>query len=195
MSTPTFIFSFLLLLQLLFASLTAAADGSWQLLQKSIGISAMHMQLLRNDRVIMFDRTDFGPSNLSLPGGKCRNDPTDTALKVDCTAHSVEYDVLANKFRALTVQTDVWCSSGSIMPDGNLVQTGGFNDGERRVRVFSPCRTCDWNEIPNGLAAKRWYASNHLLPDGRQIVETEKTKLLLLKLNLIIYNVNEHTFI
>ncbi|MBA0768576.1 hypothetical protein Gotri_017371, partial [Gossypium trilobum] len=161
---------------LLFASLpshrtlTFAADGSWQLLQKSIGISAMHMQLLRNDRVIMFDRTDFGPSNLLLPNGKCRNDPTDTALQVDCTAHSVEYDVFANKFRALTVQTDVWCSSGAIMPDGNLFQTGGFNDGERRVRVFSPCRTCDWNEIPNGLTAKRWYASNHILPDGRQII-------------------------
>ncbi|MFQ6661707.1 hypothetical protein Gotur_029769 [Gossypium turneri] len=56
------------------------------------------------------------------------------------------------------------------MPDGNLFQTGGFNDGERRVRVFSPCRTCDWNEIPNGLTAKRWYASNHILPDGRQII-------------------------
>ncbi|MBA0634803.1 hypothetical protein Godav_029122, partial [Gossypium davidsonii] len=161
---------------LLFASLpshrtlTSAVDGSWQILQKSIGISAMHMQLLRNDRVIMFDRTDFGPSNLSLPNGKCRNDPTDTALQVDCTAHSVEYDVFANKFRALTVQTDVWCSSGAIMPEGNLFQTGCFNDGERRVRVFSPCRTCDWNEIPNGLPAKRWYASNHILPDGRQII-------------------------
>ncbi|TYI67021.1 hypothetical protein E1A91_D09G268800v1 [Gossypium mustelinum] len=176
MAAPSFIFSILLLLQLLFASLphhrtlTSAADGSWQLLQKSIGISAMHLQLLRNDRVIMFDRTDFGPSNLPLPTGKCRNDPTDTALQVDCTAHSVEYDVFANKFRALTVQTDVWCSSGAIMPDGNLFQTGGFNDGERRVRVFSPCRMCDWNEIPNGLTAKRWYASNHILPDGRQII-------------------------
>ncbi|KAK8281826.1 hypothetical protein V6Z11_D09G268600 [Gossypium hirsutum] len=176
MAAPSFIFSILLLLQLLFASLphhrtlTSAADGSWQLLQKSIGISAMHMQLLRNDRVIMFDRTDFGPSNLPLPTGKCRNDPTDTALQVDCTAHSVEYDVFANKFRALTVQTDVWCSSGAIMPDGNLFQTGGFNDGECRVRVFSPCRMCDWNEIPNGLTAKRWYASNHILPDGRQII-------------------------
>ncbi|XP_021284221.1 aldehyde oxidase GLOX-like [Herrania umbratica] len=173
--TPTFIFS-ILLLQLLFASqpchliLTSAADGRWQLLQKSIGVSAMHMQLLRNDRVVMFDRTDFGKSNLPLPNGKCRTDPTDTALKVDCTAHSVEYNVLTNKFRALTVQTDVWCSSGAIMPDGNLVQTGGFNDGERRVRVFSPCSTCDWQEIPNGLAAKRWYASNHVLPNGKQII-------------------------
>ncbi|KAA3453645.1 aldehyde oxidase GLOX-like [Gossypium australe] len=175
MSATPFVFSFLIL-QLLFASqpchrfLAAAADGRWQLLQKSIGVSAMHMQLLRNDRVVVFDRTDFGPSKLPLPNGKCRNDPSDTALKVDCTAHSVEYDVLTNTFRPLMVQTDVWCSSGAIMPNGNLVQTGGFNDGERRVRTFSPCSTCDWQETPNGLAAKRWYASNHILPDGRQIV-------------------------
>ncbi|XVF36000.1 hypothetical protein REPUB_Repub19eG0020400 [Reevesia pubescens] len=128
----------------------------------------MHMQLLRNDRVVMFDRTDFGPSKLPLPKGKCRDDPADTAL--DCTAHSVEYNVLTNKFRPLIVQTNVWCSSGAIMPDGNLVQTGGFNDGERRVRVMRPCSTCDWQEIPNGLAAKRWYATNHILPDGRQII-------------------------
>ncbi|MBA0845468.1 hypothetical protein Goarm_022312, partial [Gossypium armourianum] len=130
MAAPSFMFSTLLLLQLLFAllphhrTLISAADGNWQLL------------------------IDFGPSNLSLPNGKCRNDSTDTALQVDCTAHSVD----------------------AIMPDGNLFQTGGFNDSERRVRVFSPCRMCDWNEIPNGLAVKRWYASNHILPDGRQII-------------------------
>lgn len=157
---------------LLFAkpSLTDAAGGRWQLLQKSIGITAMHMQLLKNDRVVIFDRTDFGKSNLSLPNGQCRNDPNETALKVDCTAHSAEYDVATNTFRALFVQTDVWCSSGAVMPDGRLIQTGGFNDGERRVRIFTPCATCDWQEIVNGLAARRWYATNHLLPDGRQIV-------------------------
>ncbi|KAG7966732.1 hypothetical protein I3843_08G063900 [Carya illinoinensis] len=120
--------------------LSDAAGGSWQLLQKSIGITAMHMQLLNNDRVIIFDRTDFGNSNLTLPG-------------------------------ALFVQTDVWCSSGAVMPDGRLIQTGGFNtSGERRVRTFVPCTGCDWTETPNGLAASRWYATNHILPDGRQII-------------------------
>ncbi|KAF3446745.1 hypothetical protein FNV43_RR11925 [Rhamnella rubrinervis] len=151
-------------------SLTYAAGGQWQLLQESIGISAMHMQLLKNDRVVIFDRTDFGRSNLPLPDGKCRNDPNDTALKIDCTAHSAEYDVVKNTIRPLMVQTDVWCSSGSVMQDGRLVQTGGFNDGERRVRIYKPCSTCDWEEIEMGLAARRWYATNHLLPDGRQII-------------------------
>ncbi|XP_028765418.1 aldehyde oxidase GLOX1 [Neltuma alba] len=162
-----------LLIPFLFSSLllsTEAAGGRWQLLHNSIGIVAMHMQLLHNDRVVIFDRTDFGFSNLSLPLGKCRYNPNEKAVKVDCTAHSIEYDVASNTFRPLFVQTDVWCSSGSVTPDGRLVQTGGFNDGERAVREFSPCPTCDWQEQNGALAARRWYATNHILPDGRQII-------------------------
>ncbi|CAK7322771.1 unnamed protein product [Dovyalis caffra] len=155
--------------------LTLAADvrGQWKLLQKSIGISAMHMQLLNNDHVIMFDRTDFGYSNLSLPKGKCRYDPGEEVHKIDCTAHSIEYDVLTNKFRPLMVQTDVWCSAGAAMPNGTLIQTGGYRDGAFRVRIFTPCNStigCDWVEVPNGLKMSRWYATNHILPDGRQII-------------------------
>ncbi|KAL0360593.1 UNVERIFIED_CONTAM: Aldehyde oxidase GLOX [Sesamum radiatum] len=166
----------LLLLLLLFLThqniLTRAADGRWDLLLSNIGISAMHMQLLHTDRVVMFDRTDFGLSNISLPDGKCRRDPNDTVLPVDCTAHSVEYDVASNSIRPLMVLTDVWCSSGAVLPDGTLVQTGGFNDGDHAVRIYEPCRnsTCDWREISRGLTQRRWYATNHILPDGRQIV-------------------------
>lgn len=169
---PFFLFFLLLFFPGVPAPANAAGSGRWQLLQRSIGISAMHMQLLNNDRVIIFDRTDFGTSNLSLPAGKCRTDPNDTVLKVDCTAHSAEYDVVSNTFRPLTVQTDVWCSSGAVTADGTLVQTGGFNDGERRVRIFKPCSSsgCDWTEIELGLNARRWYATNHILPDGQLIV-------------------------
>ncbi|XP_071712579.1 aldehyde oxidase GLOX1-like [Rutidosis leptorrhynchoides] len=142
----------------------AAAGGSWSVLVPSIGISAMHMQLLPNDRVVMYDRTDFGISNISLPNGKCRPNST------DCSAHSVEYDISSNTIRPLMVLTNVWCSSGTLMRDGSLVQTGGWDDGYRRVRIYKSCPTCDWTEIPNGLNQQRWYATNHLLPDGRQIV-------------------------
>ncbi|CAN1314774.1 Aldehyde oxidase GLOX [Linum perenne] len=142
-----------LLLLLLLAASTTDGSGGWQYLQRSIGMPAMHMQLLSNDRVVIFDRTDFGHSNLSLPEGKCRQDPTEVVVKTDCSAHSVEYDTTSNSFRPLTVQTDV-C------------------DGERRVREILPCSNgdCDWTEIDNGLVARRWYATNHLLPDGRQII-------------------------
>ncbi|QHO19170.1 uncharacterized protein DS421_11g326540 [Arachis hypogaea] len=90
--------------------------GEWQLLQKSIGIVAMHIQLLHNDHVVIFDRTNFGLSNLSLPNARCRRNPREMVVKNDCTAHSIEYDVAANSYRALFVETDTWCSSGAVMP-------------------------------------------------------------------------------
>ncbi|KAL0798017.1 hypothetical protein Bca101_053191 [Brassica carinata] len=149
-----------------------AAKGKWNLLLSNVGISAMHMQLLRNDRVVMFDRTNFGPSNISLPNGNCRNNPQDAVSKIDCTAHSIEYDVAPNTVRPLTVQSNTWCSSGSVRPDGVLVQTGGDRDGELKARIFSPCnnKRCDWVEVNNGITKRRWYSSNHILPDGKQII-------------------------
>ncbi|ESQ27574.1 hypothetical protein EUTSA_v10018361mg [Eutrema salsugineum] len=150
----------------------SGAGGTWQLLLSNVGISAMHSQLLINDRVIIFDRTNFGPSNISLPNGACHDSPNDAVSKQDCTAHSIEYDVALNRIRPLTVQSNTWCSSGGVLPDGTLLQTGGDKDGERKARLFSPCQdnSCDWTEVDNGLAARRWYASNHILPDGRQII-------------------------
>ncbi|XP_072989842.1 aldehyde oxidase GLOX-like [Typha latifolia] len=166
-----------LVISFLLVITTAVADdssgGRWDLLQRSIGVSAMHMQLVHTDHVIIFDRTDFGQSNLSLPAGKCRDDPADLALTIDCTAHSVEYSVTGNSFRPLTILTDSWCSSGIVAPDGSLIQTGGFNDGERAVRTFRPCggeSDCDWSENSKGLAVRRWYATNQILPDGRAII-------------------------
>ncbi|KAG6646424.1 aldehyde oxidase GLOX [Carya illinoinensis] len=150
----------------------AGRQGQWELLHSSLGISAMHMQLLHNNKVIMFDRTDFGSSNLSLPNGRCRRDTNDTALKVDCTAHSILYDIDTNTFRALMVHTDTWCSSGAVLPDGTLIQTGGYNDGDHVIRSFTPCtdENCDWIEFPHYLTERRWYATNQILPDGRIII-------------------------
>ncbi|ERM96279.1 aldehyde oxidase GLOX [Amborella trichopoda] len=144
--------------------------GAWEVLQQSIGISAMHMQLMPNDKVVMFDRTDFGSSNISLPSGQCRTDPHQEALTHDCSAHSVEYTIATNSIRPLTIQTDTWCSSGSLDRNGQLIQTGGFRDGDRVVRTISSCDACDWTEYPENLAVRRWYATDLILPDGRIII-------------------------
>ncbi|XP_043719486.1 aldehyde oxidase GLOX-like [Telopea speciosissima] len=149
---------------------SAIPRGRWELLQQSIGISAMHMQLLNNDHVIVFNCTDFGPSSLSLPDGICRNDINDFFLQHHCTSHSAEYDVFNNSIRPLMLQTDTWCSSGAVSPDGTLIQTGGFSDVGRTARIFQPCATCDWQEFPIELSAPRWYPTNQILPDGRVIV-------------------------
>ncbi|XP_076945753.1 aldehyde oxidase GLOX-like [Bidens hawaiensis] len=142
--------------------------GTWALLHLSIGISAMHMQLLHNNKVVIFDRTDFGPSNLTLPFGEF----CDEFLRTDCTAHSILYDVPSNTFRPLYVQTNVWCSSGTVNPAGTLVQTGGYFSGDRKIRLFTPCNdeNCDWIELTRNLSVQRWYASNHILPDGNIII-------------------------
>ncbi|GAA0185629.1 hypothetical protein LIER_32917 [Lithospermum erythrorhizon] len=146
------------------------AGGTWELINDNIGIAAMHMQLLKNNKVIIFDRADVGLSNITLPG-PCRRKDARTGLP-DCTAHSIVYDIETNKFRPLYVPTDTWCSSGAVHVDGTLIQTGGYGDGYNKIRLFTPCDDdkCDWVELPQLLTAWRWYATNQILPDGRIIV-------------------------
>ncbi|XP_020217681.2 aldehyde oxidase GLOX [Cajanus cajan] len=167
-------FLFVILSFGIFSSTRSTKGGHWVEVQRSIGISAMHMQVMFDNKVVIFDRTDFGPSNISLSNGRCRYNPRDMALKLDCTAHSVLYDPAANTLRPLTLHTDAWCSSGALTPDGTLLQTGGFNDGYTRLRSFTPCPhhdTCDWREhTSHNLSTSRWYASNQILPDGKIII-------------------------
>ncbi|RAL37654.1 hypothetical protein DM860_000348 [Cuscuta australis] len=148
----------------------AGGSGEWVLLQGSVGVSAMHMQLMPDNKVVIFDRTDFGASNLSLPAGKCRNN--DEVLLEDCTAHSLLYDISTNTFRPLMVRTNVWCSSGSLDANGTLVQTGGYHRGDRKMRTFTSCDggDCDWVELQQNLTVQRWYATDQILPDGRIII-------------------------
>lgn len=64
--------------------------------------------------------------------------------------------------------------AGQFVADATLVQTGGGDEGIDRIRYLSPCsadQKCDWTEsILEKLQRPRWYATNQLLPDGRQIV-------------------------
>ncbi|KAH8939456.1 hypothetical protein BDL97_15G038200 [Sphagnum fallax] len=148
----------------------AAAPDSWELLIQNAGVSAMHMTLAHTNKVIMFDRTDYGPSEIKLANGFCRHDPHDLALQVDCWAHSIELDLATNTIRPLTVLTDTWCSSGAWLADGVLTQTGGWNDGSTVMRTIGAGPTDDWQEFPNTLAVARWYSSDQILPDQRVIV-------------------------
>ncbi|KAG0620031.1 hypothetical protein M758_4G183500 [Ceratodon purpureus] len=152
-----------------------AQSGSWQLLLGNAGISSMHTAVTRYDTAIMLDRTNIGASQISLANGLCRNQPLERLLKVDCSAHSVMFDPLTNTVRPLFILTDTWCSSGAFMADGRLVQTGGDFEGRKKIRTLVPCApggSCDWVEDNSTeLTIGRWYASNHILPDGqRQIV-------------------------
>ncbi|KAL0335800.1 UNVERIFIED_CONTAM: Aldehyde oxidase GLOX1 [Sesamum radiatum] len=163
-----------LLLQCVNAARTAAkpdgGKGEWQLLLKNTGVVAMHMAITHRNTVVMFDQTGSGRSGYRLrkrhDGTRCRDvrkDFNDSS----CYAHSVEYDVWRNSIRPLNIETDTWCSSGSMLSNGTLIQTGGFGSGARRIRYFTPCRNhnCDWREGRKLLSNERWYASSLKLPD------------------------------
>ncbi|GMH13689.1 hypothetical protein Nepgr_015530 [Nepenthes gracilis] len=147
----------------------AESLGEWETVSINSGVSAMHMQLMPNNKVIMFDATSLGKSDLRLPPGvTCRKIKKTGVL--DCYAHSAEFDIDTAEVRPLKVITDPWCSSGGLAPDGNLVGTGGWADGGRTLRYMEGCDTCDWRESNIQLSDARWYSTQVLLPDGRFIV-------------------------
>lgn len=153
-----------------FASTHGALD-SWKVVVPNCGINAMHMTTMHTNKVIMFDRTDWGFSPLKLPNGRCRNNPNDTVTpKNDCTAHSIQYDSITNSIRPLFLFSDTFCSSGAFYPDGTLQQTGGDHAGDHNIRTIGPGPNDDWVEQPNYLFRRRWYATNQILPDGDIIV-------------------------
>ncbi|KAJ0969772.1 hypothetical protein J5N97_022649 [Dioscorea zingiberensis] len=141
----------------------------WRLLKSSMGISTMHMQLLPGDKLLAFDCTDFGPSNISLPGNHCRLDRSDLALTTNCTSHSVLLELPTLFLRPLTILIDTWCSSDTLLPNASFFKFGGFNDGDHTIRLFASITpTSNWTETSGYLSSRRWYATNQLLPNGRK---------------------------
>ncbi|WOL11316.1 hypothetical protein Cni_G20078 [Canna indica] len=134
--------------------------GSWQLLLNSTGAVAMHMALTHLNTVIMFDQVSAGPSALRMLG--CHDD-----RNLSCWVHSVEYDVAGNTIRPLAIDADPWCSSGALLSDGVLLQTGGFRSGSRKINYFTPCSDgrCVWVLSAAPLSNERWYATDAVLPE------------------------------
>ena len=152
---------------------SAQALDSWKVVVQNAGVEAMHMVTLPTDKVVIFDRTNDGPSNITYQNGKCRDNPQDLVLKHDCYAHSVEYDPDGDTIRTLFIFSDPFCSSGAVLPNGTLLQTGGDKEGAWTIRTIGGGPNDDWVEIANTtfkLSARRWYATDQLLPDGRVIV-------------------------
>ncbi|XP_010674911.2 aldehyde oxidase GLOX [Beta vulgaris subsp. vulgaris] len=166
------IFSFLHLILLPLSR--AELPGTWELLVADVGIASMHTAVTHFGTVVLLDRTNIGPTRLLLPKHHCRTDPNDAVLKHDCYAHSALFDPITNKIRPLIIQTDTWCSSGQFLSDGTLLQTGGDQDGWKKIRKFKPCETtefCDWEELNDVvLDHGRWYSTNQILPNGDVII-------------------------
>ncbi|KAK6126884.1 hypothetical protein DH2020_039379 [Rehmannia glutinosa] len=142
--------------------------GSWEIHSQNAGVSAMHIQLMPNNKAVWFDSTSNGISEIeNYPpfcrprvGGR-RNDPPQ-----DCTAHAIEYDIETAQVRPLKVGSSPWCSSGGLSRNGELISTGGDKDGFKAMRILKPCPNCDFQENPRALFANRWYATQHALENG-----------------------------
>lgn len=82
--------------------------GAWEVVSKDSGVSAMHVNLLPNNKVIMYDASAFHISNIKLPNGECLpfKDDKGVALQ-DCWAHGVEYDADKNTVRPLKVRSSI----------------------------------------------------------------------------------------
>ena len=77
--------------------------GDWKIDNPDAGVSSMQMQLLPNNKAIMYDNTNLGPSNIQLqPPGNCRPFPK-KPNELDCWAHAVEYDTVTAQVRTLKV--------------------------------------------------------------------------------------------
>ncbi|KMT05502.1 hypothetical protein BVRB_7g176260 [Beta vulgaris subsp. vulgaris] len=136
----------------------------------------MHMALTHMNTVLIFDQTGTGPSAYRLTrrarGGECYPNHASDVRDSSCYAHSVEYHIPSNTLRPLRIESDPFCSSGSFLSNGTLLQTGGYANGYRKIRYFEPCDddNCDWRLSKDRLAKNRWYASNQLLPGEKERV-------------------------
>nr|XP_043635300.1 aldehyde oxidase GLOX-like [Erigeron canadensis] len=156
----------LLLFNRVICTMSVSSHWNWKLLLNNTGVVAMHMAVTHHNNVVIFDQTGAGPSHYRLHRCKTRGSGS------SCYAHSVEYDVLKNKVRALHLPSDTWCSSGSFLSNGSLLQTGGNGSGARRIRYYRPCTNsrCDWMELKKQLSIRRWYASSLYLPQENGVI-------------------------
>ncbi|KAL1914312.1 uncharacterized protein VTP21DRAFT_9005 [Calcarisporiella thermophila] len=171
------IFSLSSLSALLAISLTpsnVAAQGSWKVIGRS-GVPAMHAVLTTESKIVIIDKAE--PSELTFPDGTF--------------AWASEYDLNTNKARPLRLKTNSFCSAGSFLGDGTLIEFGGdipIHDkdtvpadiGFQTVRIFKPCsdNSCQILENPGGkhMSSNRWYPTAVTLPDGRVLIAGGSTK-------------------
>nr|GEX33832.1 hypothetical protein [Tanacetum cinerariifolium] len=144
----------------------ADLPGTWEVLVENARIASMHTVVTHFDTVVLLDRTDLSPTEERHQKYHCQIDPKnkqDPQTRPDCYSYSVHYNLANQNLQPLTINTDTWCSSGQVLPDGTILQTGGDNDGFKKIRKFTPCETtssaCDWEELKDiELAEGRWYA-------------------------------------
>lgn len=131
----------------------------------------MHAALMPNGRVVFLDKVE-NYTQLKLGDGYY--------------AYSAEYDPATNEVVPLAYKTNAFCSGGSFLANGTLVNVGGnapltwldptVGDGFQGIRYLTRSAGDasldgnDWVEPGNQLNTARWYASVQTMPDGTLFV-------------------------
>ncbi|KAG0047887.1 hypothetical protein BGZ83_007131 [Gryganskiella cystojenkinii] len=130
------------------------------------GVAAQHIALVTPTKMLIIDKAENNPAK--LPSGRA--------------AHTVEYDLTTNTYRAMDVATNTFCSGGGYLPNGTLISGGGAEarlthtfateKGFQSLRMWQPCDdgTCEWVENAADpdwqMTGNRWYVSITTLPTG-----------------------------
>ena len=148
----------------------APQSGSFAVVGQS-GVPAMHAGLLPNGQVFFLDKLENYTQLKTLDG---------------YYAMSAEYDPVINAPVALSYLTNAFCSGGSYLADGRVINVGGnapltwldpnIGDGFTAIRYLERSSTDasfngqGWSEPGNKLASARWYATAQTMPDGTVFV-------------------------
>ncbi|MGH9464027.1 MAG: galactose oxidase-like domain-containing protein, partial [Thermoanaerobaculia bacterium] len=123
--------------------------GQWQPPQ-DWPVIAIHAALLPNGRVLQYSYPFGGPGS-----------------------NAKTWDPLTGEFEDAPVDTDLFCSGLTLLPDGRVFVTGG-NDyactfqGRQDTHVFD-FREGTWTKLGD-MSVGRWYPSNVALADGSMLI-------------------------
>ncbi|CAB4380374.1 unnamed protein product [Rhizophagus irregularis] len=132
--------------------------GAFKIVGKS-GVNAMHAVLVSPRKVVFVDKLENNA--LKRPDG--------------ISALSSEYDLDTNTAKPLGIYTNTFCSSGSWLGNGTLVEAGGdkgdanYRSGIQTLRLYDPS-VGDWVELEGIVPSNRWYPAMVTLPNGNVMI-------------------------
>ncbi|KAK0278301.1 hypothetical protein LTR54_014695 [Friedmanniomyces endolithicus] len=140
--------------------------GSFRTVGQS-GVPAMHAALLPNGRIVFLDKVE-NYTQVKLSNGQY--------------AYSAEYDPESNTYTPLAYKTNAFCSGGSFLSNGTVLNVGGnapltwlddtVGNGFQGIRYLTRSSSDasldgeNWNEPGNQLNTARWYPTLQTMPDG-----------------------------
>ncbi|KAJ7120963.1 glyoxal oxidase N-terminus-domain-containing protein [Mycena epipterygia] len=151
-------------------SMPPSGSGAWTLSSGGTsGVVMTHVAVVNNETILVIDRKENNPLL------NANNFP----------AWGAVFSLVSNTARALNMETHSFCSAGSFLSNGTLVNFGGqpytqrngeaAPDGQQGIRLFDACPAsgnCDIYEDASRvrLGSNRWYPTSARLPDGSAII-------------------------